>query len=201
MFRAFGHDAGGSVGKGHAETDQCACHRCAAEVFFSFVLSGKVYRGFDNGMCLFRGTEGEDHDGARSDQEVPRGFGRTQQRSHQEAVRACSCSVGGVIYEGGVACERNSDEVDKVVTGEGEGEGEGSHQYHYFEYVDFADQQEGVVLYPLFVFGSHEGAVFQPFDQHKVDDGSGGYATEQTDAVFDVFRVVEREDDAGEPLY
>ena len=168
-------------------------------------------------MCLFRGTEGEDHDGARSDQEVPRGFGRTQQRSHQEAVRACSCSVGGVIYEGGVACERNSDEVDKVVTGEGEGEGEGSHQYHYFEYVDFepvehlhqyceedeeaADQQEGVVLYPLFVFGSHEGAVFQPFDQHEVDDGSSGYATEQTDAVFDVFRVVEREDDAGEPLY
>lgn len=49
--------------------------------------------------------------------------------------------------------------------------------------------------------GGHEGAVFQPFDQHEVDDGGGGDPTEKADAVFDVFRVIEREDDAGEPLY
>ena len=63
------------------------------------------------------------------------------------------------------------------------------------------DEQQRVVLYPRFVFGGHEGAVFQPFDQHEVDDGGGGDPTEKADAVFDVFRVIERENDAGEPLY
>ena len=62
------------------------------------------------------------------------------------------------------------------------------------------DEQQRVVLYPLFVFGGHEGAVFQPFDQHEVDDGGGGDPTEKADAVFDVFRVIERENDAGERL-
>ncbi len=55
----------------------------------------------------------------------------------REAVRTCSGSVGGVVYEGGVACEGDSDEVDEVVAGEGEGESKGAHQYHYFENIDF----------------------------------------------------------------
>ena len=46
-------------------------------------------------------------------------------------------SVGGVVYEGGVTGEGNTDEVDEVVAGESEGEGEGSHQHDYFEDVDF----------------------------------------------------------------
>ena len=55
---------------------------------------------------------------------------------HQEAVRISS-SVGGIVHKRGEACEGNTDEVDKVVTGKSEGEGEGAHQYNDFENVDF----------------------------------------------------------------
>ena len=75
LLRAFGHDAGGAVGKCHAETYQCACHRGTSEVLFSFILTGEVYRGFDDGVRLFGGAEGVDHDGAGTDKEVPRCLG------------------------------------------------------------------------------------------------------------------------------
>ena len=52
----------------------------------------------------------------------------------------------------------------------------------------------------MLVFGGHEGTVFQSFDEHEIDYGGGGHASEQCNAVFHLFRVVEREDDTGQPL-
>ncbi len=49
----------------------------------------------------------------------------------------------------------------------------------------------------MLVFGGHEGTVFQSFDEHEIDYGGGGHASEQCNAVFHLFRVVEREDDKG----
>ena len=46
----------------------------------------------------------------------------------------------------------------------------------------------------MFVFGGHEGTVFQSFDEHEIDYGGGGHASEQCNAVFHLFRVVEREE-------
>ena len=104
-----------------------------------------------------------------------------------------------------------------MASGKSKGKGEGSHQYDDFENIDFhpvkdlhqyggeykenGDQHQGVVLYPVFVFGSHEGAVFQSFDEHEVDDGSSGYSSKEGDAVFHLFRIVEGEDHTGKPLY
>ncbi len=41
---------------------------------------------------------------------------------------------------------------------------------------------------------------FSPFDEHEIDYGGGGHTSEQCNAVFYLFRVVEREDDTGQPL-
>ena len=56
-------------------------------------------------------------------------------------------------------------------------------------------------MYPVFVFGCHEGAVFQPFDEHEVDDGGGGDASEEGYAVLHLFSVVEGEYHTGNPLH
>ncbi|CDC51919.1 unknown [Bacteroides finegoldii CAG:203] len=69
------------------------------------------------------------------------------------------------------------------------------------EYEEHGDEQQGVVLYPVFVFGCHEGAVFQPFDEHEVDDGGGGDASEEGYAVLHLFSVVEGEYHTGNPLH
>ena len=53
----------------------------------------------------------------------------------------------------------------------------------------------------MFVFRGHEGAVFQSFDKHEIDDGSSGYPPKEGDAVFHLFRIVESEYHTGKPLY
>ena len=56
-------------------------------------------------------------------------------------------------------------------------------------------------MYTVFVFGGHEGAVFQSFDKHEIDDGGSGYTSEEGNAVFHLFRIVEGEYHTGQPLY
>ena len=53
----------------------------------------------------------------------------------------------------------------------------------------------------MFVFRGHEGAVFQSFDKHEIDDGSSGDTSKEGDAVFHLFRIVEGENHTGKPLY
>ena len=73
------------------------------------------------------------------------------------------------------------------------------HQYGE-EYEERGNEKPGVFLYPEFVVGGHEGAVFQSFDEHEVDDGCSSDTAEEGDAVFHLFLIVKGEDDAGYPL-
>ena len=53
----------------------------------------------------------------------------------------------------------------------------------------------------MFVFRGHEGTVFQSFDKHEIDDSGSGYTSEEGNAVFHLFRIVESEYHTGKPLY
>lgn len=62
-------------------------------------------------------------------------------------------------------------------------------------------QHQGIVMNPVFVFCSHEGAVLQTLYQHEIDDTGGSDTSEDTDAVLHMLLVVERKDDTCQPLY
>ena len=189
----------------------------AAEAFFAFILTGKVYGSFDYIMGFFGCAQRIYHDDARADKEIPRRFGGAEQRGHQEAVGSGSSAVGGIVDERGVTGERHTDKVHQVVAGKGEGKGESSQEHDYLEHIYFApmqhlhqygkeyeetaDKHGGVVLYPVLVFRCHERAVLQAFYQHEVDDGSSRDTAEDTDAVLHLPGVVEGKDYTRQPLY
>ena len=168
-------------------------------------------------MCFLRGVKCIDHDGTGCKEEVPGCFGRTEQRSHQEAIGSGSCTVGRIIHKGRITGQRHTDEVHQVVTGKSQCQCKCSQQHHYLKYIDFTpvqnlhqdgeeyeeryDQHSGVLLYPVFVVGCHERTVLQTLYQHEVDDGSGSYTAEQRNAVLHVLFVVEGENDTCQPLY
>ena len=78
-FAAFGHHFGKSVGYRHTETYQCTCYGSAAEALFTFVLAGEVDGSLDYIVCFLGCAQRIYHDGARTDKEVPRCFGRAEQ--------------------------------------------------------------------------------------------------------------------------
>src|SRR5699024_5347743 len=125
FFGAFRSDLRYSVCQCHAETDQCTGYRSTSEILLSFILARKVNGSFDNSMCFFRSAECVNHNHARTYQEIPGSFGRTEQGSHQETFRI-PVSVSRKIHKRRETGKRDTDEVNEVIAGKGESEGESS---------------------------------------------------------------------------
>ena len=53
----------------------------------------------------------------------------------------------------------------------------------------------------MFVFGGHEGGIFQTFYQHEVDNGRNSNTAEQSDSVFQFLCIIKCEEETGEILY
>ena len=129
------HHAQYRIGGIVARTHQNTCNGRCSEIFISIRLPGQVYRRFDHRLRLFRSSQGNHHDQAGTNKEVPRGFGRFKQRLHQESVGCSRASLRHQIHIRRIACQRNTDKVYQVITGKRQSQGKRSQQDHHFKNV------------------------------------------------------------------
>ena len=206
-----------AVGNVQAQANHLAGYRRTAETLFAFFLAGEVDRRPDDMLRLTGGEQRIHHDGARACKEIPGSFCRPEQRRHQEVVGSGPGSLRNEIGVCRITGQRHPDEVDQVISGKGQRQGKRSQQHDDLENIHLQPvqhlHQEGkedetvshkrarMPVYPQFILRRHERTVFQPLDDHEIENGRRRESAEQPDGVFHLLPVAKREEHAGQILY